>query len=226
VTTGTKLSATAADSGRGGFTLLELLVSIGIISLLAIMLLPIFPRARGQARDANCKSNLSQIWKTVNIYCNYYNDVLFANLDTPLRISNVAYSKGRPTGFGCLYPLFLKDARLLFCPSDPARDVRWYFGWQNWGTEKGEVQVSYGYRGGQGIVPDPAKLLAFGLFDKAPKRMFAADYYEPFAMPPRIHHEGHVNLLRCSGQVDQVSLIPSFGPNPEDFDQAVAMLDR
>jgi prepilin-type N-terminal cleavage/methylation domain-containing protein len=211
---------------RAGFTLLELLVVMGIIAILAALLLPIFPKARAQARDASCKNNLSQLWKTVNIYCNYYDNVLFPNLDTPLRISNVAYSTGRPTGLGCMYPLFTKEPPLFFCPADPARSPDWQFGWQNWGTEDDEVQASYGYRGGQGIVDDPKKQLAFGLFDKRPKNAFITEFYEPFATPVRVNHPRHINVLRCSGQVEAVREVPSFGPADEDFVAALETLDR
>jgi len=219
-------SHSARAPRRGGFTLLELLVSTGIIAILATLLLPLFPKARGQARDATCKSNLGQLWKTVNIYCNYYDNVLFPNLDTPLRISNVAYSTARPTGLGCLYPLFLKEPGLLFCPADPARTLDWDFGWQHWGTPEGVVQLSYGYRGAQGLVDDPAKPLAFGLFDKRPKNTFITEFYEPFATPVRVNHPRHINVLRCSGQVDAVMETPSFGPNDEDFAAALETLDR
>jgi len=222
---------------RGGFTLLELLVSIGIISLLAVLLLPVVPMARRHARDTKCKSNLSQIWKTVNIYANNHRDTLFSNLGTPLRISNVVYSNGRPTGFGCLYPLFVKEYDIFFCPSDPVRGPEWVHGWGNWDTEDGEVQISYGYRGGQGFVKDSALVAAIALdptkappitlatIDAHPKKVFAAEFYEPFLVPARVHHPLHINFIRCWGQVEQKNIIPSFGPNDEDFDLALELLE-
>src|SRR5438067_2425239 len=55
---------------RGGFTLMELLVSIGIIGLLMAILLPAIEHVRHQAYIDKCASNLRQIGQALAIYAN------------------------------------------------------------------------------------------------------------------------------------------------------------
>src|SRR5688572_13878016 len=63
---------TRLRTSRAAFTLVELLVVIGIITVLLGLLMPMMARARQQAQLTACKSNLRSIGQALEMYSNDY----------------------------------------------------------------------------------------------------------------------------------------------------------
>src|SRR3954468_577317 len=61
---------------RAGFTLVELLVVIGIIALLVSMLMPALGKVRDQANGAKCSNNLRQLMTATIMFAGDHKGVL------------------------------------------------------------------------------------------------------------------------------------------------------
>jgi prepilin-type N-terminal cleavage/methylation domain-containing protein len=99
--------------GRG-FTLVELLVVIGLIALLIGLLMPSLSRAREQAKSVQCKSNLRQIYLDLQIYSIRWSGWMFPP-DLGLR-DDLPREQRWPAQ---VFEPPIWNPPIMLCPSDP-----------------------------------------------------------------------------------------------------------
>src|SRR5688572_6890327 len=128
------------------FTLVELLVVIGIIALLIAILLPVLGRVREQAKGTQCSSNLRQIAAGMHMWLNENKrgGTIATIHGVPAKDTYVYYygtaplnpSSGPPASkFGFLWP-YLKNTAVFECPVVAEWDLP--------AADPGGVKCSYG----------------------------------------------------------------------------------
>lgn len=93
-------------SDRVGFSLVELLVVVGIIAILLSILIPTLSRIRAQANQVKCASNLRQMMHASMIYSKENSGGWY--------ITN--FDKNNDS-LECLIPAYIKDPNVAVCPA-------------------------------------------------------------------------------------------------------------
>src|SRR5256885_7309378 len=136
-----------------GFTLVELLVVIGIIAVLIGILLPALTKARESAQRTACLSNLRQLHLSVALYGNAYKDAVPLGTWSGYHQQNyMAWRQNAqtPIMFGLLYSSgLMKEPRAFFCNSDTDSGNGYNTDGNPWPPYPGinvNVRIGYGSR--------------------------------------------------------------------------------
>lgn len=151
----TQSSVHQSGQTRSGFTLVELLVVIGIIALLVSILLPALQKARESALRVSCASNLYQIGLGLHIYANNFKSAL-PNVPTSFPNDQQAtyqlyyfpFYGTEWIGLGKLYEQqIIVDRKVFYCKAYDS--MRWddpTYGWEE--SDAAGKRSAYMYRGG------------------------------------------------------------------------------
>ena len=103
---------------RPGFSLLELIVVVAIISILAAILLPALGRARESARRVTCANNLKEFGLVFKMF-SAENKGFWPVRNVPYRLPYAPDLRCRSHFDGAyLYPEYFNDINLMICPGD------------------------------------------------------------------------------------------------------------
>ena len=227
--------------GRG-FTLVEILVVVGIIVLLIGILMPALGRAREVSRRVTCLSNLRQVHLALGFYAQDNHDrVPLGYRSGNKQFNSMVYSSTaqRLVEFGLLYAAGrMSEPRVFYCPSES--DTRSMFNtpenpWPPDGVNAGsQVYCGYGFRPEVQLPDDPSaaptvmmpKLAAFR------NKAILADLT---AAPQRVdtRHRTGVNVLYGNGSagwVDRGAIdaelvqCPAISPSANPHQDAIWMV--
>ena len=220
----------SATQGQRAFSLIELLVSIGIIAVLLGILLPTLSRARTTSRRLMCLSNLHQLGIAIHNYANENNGCIpYGPKAPPFTATNfypstgvvtslISLENGSPVALGLMLSNQLANTKMvLFCP-DADQDSRAQAELAKVGTAQAQCDYYYRHGSGSNIYADSGtdhlKLANLGRNTQG-QRITALALDVNYLVDPGVaifgvyqrtsHHQETVNVLFADGHAAALS---------------------
>ena len=195
---------------RRGFTLIELMVVIGIIGVLVGLLLPVAGRARESARRATCLSNLRQVHQSFLLFAEDHNGQVPLGYRAGRKQFNSMIYSGTSMRF-CLFGALYKTGKLprpeiLYCPSNEDTQSNFNSADNPWPPGPEDKSKTHGWAG-YGCRPEK-NLPDIKLEERVPASMprladfqHKAIFADLTALPARVdvRHKDGVNVLYGDG---------------------------
>ncbi len=219
-------------AGLRGFTIIDVLVTMAVISVLISILAPSMSGVRESARQVVCRSNVRQMGLGLWMYARDHGDMLPSSVNAPgvlngnpwqtnmLRLGAPPAGAQGWDGLGRLYvEEYLPAPKLFYCPSHSGMNPYSAFD-RLWAGAPGEINGNYQFR-----ALGPIAVVATGA---GPARLTqrlesiasaAAVATDAMRTQSDFNHEVGANVLRASGAVTWysdrgrsfVSLLPKDG---------------
>lgn len=230
---------------RSGFTLVELLVVIGIVAVLVAILLPALTKAHEASLRTTCLSNLRQVHGSFQLYALDNKDrVPLGYRGGRKQWNSMVYSAtaGRLVLFGVLYGKgAMSQPRVFFCPAETNPKAMFNTPDNPWppGPESDpskSVNAGYGCRPLIEIPDDPSPGTA--PFPRLSAFRGRAIFADPVSTPIHLdtRHRSGINVLFGDGSAHwveravfnrELEQCPTISPDANAYQESIwAMLDR